>query len=76
MTSLRLGDRSTARVFEYEGRFYAHPLGRGCGISLGDDPMNDEELCDVVYDILRFDFDRKTEGYGRIRIRIEVESMD
>ena len=76
MTSLRIGDRSTKRVFEYEGRFYARPIARGCGIILGDDYQSDEELCDAVYDILRFDFDRKTEGYGRIRIRIEVESMD
>jgi hypothetical protein len=75
MTSLRVGDRSKTRVFEYEGRFYSKPVGRGCGIVLGED-NEDEELCDAVYDILRFDFDRKTEGYGRIRIRIEVESME
>ncbi len=75
MTSLRVGDRSKTRVFEYEGRFYSKPIGRGCSIVLVDE-NDDEELCDAVYDILRYDFGGKTEGYGRLRITIEVESME
>jgi hypothetical protein len=61
--------------FRYEGRFYARPAYRGVSLDDATDPLIDD-LNDIVYDLVRAQYSREGAASGRVKITIEIISLD
>jgi hypothetical protein len=62
-------------MFHYEGRFYARPAYRGISLDDATDPLIDD-LDDIVYDLVRAQYSREGAASGRLKITIEITSLD
>jgi len=61
---------------EYEGRFYARPAYKGFLLNDTTDPFPEQSLDEVGYTLLSEAVSHLSEGGGRIRVKIELLSVD